>query len=157
MAAMSGQQRLDRHLKRGAFDECWEWSGHRDKNGYGQLTVGDRVWAAHRLAWSLARGPIPSGLCVLHRCDNPPCCNVEHLFLGTHQDNMDDMAAKGRCRPGRRSGRDEADREAIRRRRARGESRAALAKEYGVHPGTITNICSGFGCYARPTVFRKAS
>jgi len=82
---------------------CWEWSGSRNADGYGYLRVGSqrdgtrsRV-LAHRLAWMLAHGgAIPGGLFVLHRCDNPPCCNPAHLFLGTNADNVADMLAKGR-------------------------------------------------------------
>ncbi|NRA02858.1 MAG: HNH endonuclease [Myxococcales bacterium] len=74
---------------------CWEWQGARVK-GYGQAVCWGKVWRVHRLAWSAARGPIPYGLDVLHHCDNPPCCNPapDHLFVGTHVDNMADMAQK---------------------------------------------------------------
>jgi hypothetical protein len=76
--------------------ECWEFAGPTRK-GYGQLGVGSgRHISAHRISWELANGPIPDGMQVLHTCDNPPCVNPAHLFLGTHQDNMDDMVAKGR-------------------------------------------------------------
>jgi hypothetical protein len=74
---------------------CWEWQRYRNEHGYG------RMWRpkvyAHRASFEAFVGPIPSGLSVLHRCDNPPCCNPEHLFLGTRADNMRDMCAKGRC------------------------------------------------------------
>lgn len=75
---------------------CILWSGPIASNGYGKRQVHGRTVGAHRVAWEEANGPIPDGLFVLHRCDNPPCCNVEHLFLGTHVDNMRDMASKGR-------------------------------------------------------------
>lgn len=68
--------------------------------GYGIMRVRGKVLKTHRIAWELANGPIPDGLSVCHSCDNPPCCNVEHLFLGTHADNMADMIAKKRDRPG---------------------------------------------------------
>lgn len=80
---------------------CIEWTGATNSNGYGHLGRGGRrepKVMAHRLAWELARGPIPAGMHVCHSCDNPPCCNVEHLFLGTRSDNMSDMVSKGRSR-----------------------------------------------------------
>jgi hypothetical protein len=80
---------------------CIVWTKARSPWGYGRLRRGGRaagITHTHRAAWELANGPIPDGLFVLHRCDNPPCCNVEHLFLGTLEDNTQDMLAKGRCR-----------------------------------------------------------
>lgn len=77
-------------------DGCWLWRRSLDSHGYGQLTVEGRTRLAHRLAFEFANGPIPEGLCVLHRCDVPRCCNPNHLFLGTKKDNSDDMIAKGR-------------------------------------------------------------
>jgi hypothetical protein len=73
---------------------CWEWSGFRNlaRGGYGYVE-GRR---AHRVAWELANGPIPEGLHVCHRCDNPPCCNPSHLWLGTDLDNARDKIAKRR-------------------------------------------------------------
>lgn len=74
---------------------CHVWSSTLSTGGYGRVLV-----SAHRLAWELAHGPIPGGLLVLHKCDNPPCCNPEHLFLGTIADNMADKIRKGRGRNG---------------------------------------------------------
>lgn len=78
--------------------DCIEWRGARHRQGYGSQRVGGRTVLAHRVAFERANGPIPNGLHVLHRCDNPPCVNPEHLFLGSHQDNMDDRQRKGRTR-----------------------------------------------------------
>ncbi len=77
---------------------CIEWHGWTLPNGYGIRKIpGTRKnTTAHRVEWIKRRGPIPAGLHVLHRCDNRPCINIEHLWLGTRQDNMDDMKAKGR-------------------------------------------------------------
>jgi hypothetical protein len=79
---------------------CWVWTGKTIKGGYGDLRVKvDGRWRhviAHRLAWVETNGEIPDGLFVLHRCDNPPCVNPDHLFLGTHRDNMSDMMEKER-------------------------------------------------------------
>jgi hypothetical protein len=81
---------------------CWEWRLRKDAGGYGRLKIqmgsrsSFRMEAAHRYAYSIFVGPIPDGMNVLHRCDNPPCCNPDHLFVGTQQDNMRDMHAKGR-------------------------------------------------------------
>lgn len=75
--------------------DCWEWFGARNF-GYGYMSVDGRKTKTHRLSWEFANGPIPDGLCVLHTCDNPPCCNPDHLFLGTQADNMADMCNKNR-------------------------------------------------------------
>ena len=79
---------------------CWVWQGSAGKDGYGRMVYrldGQRVIrGAHRVSWEVANGPIPEGMHVLHRCDNPPCVNPAHLFLGTQADNMRDMTRKGR-------------------------------------------------------------
>lgn len=81
---------------------CWEWVGSKDACGYGVLFRSDRtaprMFKAHRLSWEIHNGPIPNGLHVLHKCDNPKCVNPSHLWLGTQADNNKDRDAKGRCR-----------------------------------------------------------
>lgn len=77
-------------------DSCWLWIYYRDRNGYGMANFNRVNYISHRLAWQLTYGDIPDGLLVCHRCDNPPCCNPKHLFLGTQKDNMQDMSKKGR-------------------------------------------------------------
>ncbi len=77
---------------------CWEWIGCRDKNGYGKTRDADKSHIrTHRVSWILHNGPIPEGLWVLHRCDNPPCVRPDHLWLGTAKDNSEDMFKKGRA------------------------------------------------------------
>lgn len=87
--------------KRGP-DECWLWTGCRKKAfGYGKIgegRMGQRTLLAHRVSWEITNGSIPDGAMVLHRCDNPPCVNPRHLFLGDQLDNMRDMVSKGRQR-----------------------------------------------------------
>jgi len=82
--------------KVGETGGCWLWSGAVNAYGYGIVSKDRRPRRAHRVAWELTHGPIPSGFCVLHRCDNPPCVNPEHLFLGSKKDNMADKIRKGR-------------------------------------------------------------
>ena len=79
--------------------KCWTWNAPLDKDGYGRIRPGGirKFWRAHRASWFLHNGPIPEGLHVLHKCDNPPCVNPNHLFLGTISDNAIDMIKKGRA------------------------------------------------------------
>ena len=85
-------------------DECWLWKAATNGQGYGAFSIGSRILhtkravLAHRQAWELTYGPIPDGLCVLHHCDTPRCCNPSHLWLGSIAENNADMVAKGRDR-----------------------------------------------------------
>ena len=103
------RDRLEARLAkgRGPNGDCWEWTGSRLPAGYGKIGVSGRgrgvTETTHRVAYRLANGAFDESSEVCHRCDNPPCCNPDHLFLGTHADNMSDMAKKGRA--GRYGGR----------------------------------------------------
>ena len=77
---------------------CDEWTGRTNSNGYGYLTLNDRTHYAHRIVWAQDNGPIPDGMCVLHSCDNPLCIEITHLRLGSHAENMRDMAERRRGR-----------------------------------------------------------
>lgn len=92
---------LDERLRLNTLvtEGCWLWLGAKNANGYGVLHVGGRAgraFLAHRLTWEAHKGPIPDGQFALHHCDNPPCVNPAHLFLGSQADNCADMKAKGR-------------------------------------------------------------
>lgn len=80
-------------------DTCWLWKGVKNRGGYGQMCDrrGPRlIVPVHRVAWTLARGPIPPGLMVLHHCDVRHCVNPDHLYLGTARDNVHDAINRGR-------------------------------------------------------------
>jgi len=126
-------------------DGCWLWMGYRQKSGHGRIGVaGNRVESTSRVAWQLTYGPIPEGMEVCHKCDNPPCVRPDHLFVGTHADNMADCVAKGRhsATDGRHhNARLNADsvRE-IRRLRAAGVSGKEVATLFGVAETTVSQV-----------------
>lgn len=129
---------------------CWLWTGS-SRGGYGQINSGGRgvLLAAHRVSFEFANGQIQKGMCVLHRCDNPPCVNPDHLFLGTPKDNAVDRARKNRGnRPTGEKGPSavlcvDFVVEIRRRRLERGESMDELATAFGVCRSTIRNVLTG--------------
>lgn len=97
---MSLKELVMRHLTIGKPKECWNWQAGKSKLGYGRIGVRGRVAFAHRAAYEVLVGPIPNGMLCCHKCDNPSCCNPNHLFIGTHKDNSQDMVRKGRASGG---------------------------------------------------------
>lgn len=190
--------------KSGGPDACWPWMGPMTDFGYGKFRVWNRTRTSHRLAIEFTNGPIQTGsgyhgTCVLHRCDNPPCCNPAHLWLGTNADNAADRNAKGRSAAGERNGarlhpetraRGErhgtrthperlvrgsqhwarrhperlegelnprakltwADVDHIRARFLKGETKASIARDYGVSPENVYMIVTGRTWNRRVTV-----
>lgn len=126
--------------------ECAEWEGSRTKAGYGHRWWKGKLQYTHRIAWEEANGEIPKGMEVCHRCDNPACYLVEHLFLGTHQDNLADMVKKGRMSRGERRRNhkltEEQAKEAMTRMKG-GESQASIGRCLGVSRGAIQDIRRG--------------
>jgi len=127
-----------------AVGPCWVWLGLKDKNGYGRLVWKGKAYQAHRLAWLLAHGALPTDtrIHVLHKCDRPSCCNPAHLFLGTEKDNAQDRNSKGRAFPIRPWLRalTKTDADCIRNKKSAGASFRQLSKEYGVAVCCIQNI-----------------
>lgn len=121
--------------------DCWTWSGYRDKDGYGVFTFGQKFRKrAHVFAMILTVGEIPSGMFVCHRCDNPPCCNPAHLFIGTPKDNVADMYAKGRAVVGNRILTPEQVVEIRSKHKPFIYTQKMLAAEYGVSLSAIEKI-----------------
>lgn len=126
---------------------CFLWIGS-DRKGYGRVWWNGVYRTAHRLAWELKNGPIPPGVLILHRCDNPPCCNEVHLFRGSHSLNLIDCFSKGR-RPVRRGDRHPMARIteevviAIRSARRSGETLTSIAQRVGISPASASMIAAG--------------
>ena len=92
-------------FKQGGEEECWEWEAGKQTGGYGQISHGYRNLKAHRVSYEIFVGPIPDGLHVRHKCDNPGCVNPHHLEIGTNADNMRDKMERGRQPKGGENGR----------------------------------------------------
>lgn len=128
-------------------EDCWEWIGYKDKAGYARLMIRSQWLLGHVLSYLLHFGPIPGDLHVCHSCDNPCCVNPNHLWLGTHQQNMKDRNDKGRCGQTERNGEmittailtSESAAE-IRKCVAQGAKQSDMAKRFGVTRGTINSL-----------------
>lgn len=130
-------------IRVGAKGDCWEKEGHRDKNGYTSVSVGNRIVKSHRLVLSSILNRSLGQCFACHSCDNPPCCNPHHLWEGTPGENMDDKTAKGRGSFGEAVNTaklSEEDVSNILRRAARGEMQLHIATSYNVSPGAVSCI-----------------
>ena len=146
------EQRLWMKVSIGGVNECWVWNGACVRKGHGVMWAGrngnERL--VHRISWIIANGKIPDNLCVLHKCDNPPCVNPRHLFLGTVADNNRDMWGKKRGRIKRSDGENNNSAKLtyenvheIRKLRKAGWKLKDLAKKFSVCVTTIHWITSG--------------
>lgn len=134
-------------------DECWPWTAATNRDGYGIFWGGEhrpngqpRIVGAHRWGWANANGPIPAGLVVRHRCDNPPCQNPAHWLLGTVADNNEDARIRGRDRKARgvKHGNAQTDPDTVREIRrlyaAGGVSQRGLARQFGMSQRNVRDI-----------------
>lgn len=121
---------------------CLLWTGYTTNWGYGVI-YGPKNELAHRWAWAREHGDIPPGMFVCHRCDTPACCNVDHLFLGTPQDNTDDMRKKGRFPSGQFAHQSITIEMANRIREMRGVSPVKISNAVGCSAATVRNVLSG--------------
>lgn len=139
--------RFRSRVERRGVDDCWPWTGARDRDGYGVISddaPSTKQLRAHRVAWALVNGPVPDGVGVLHRCDSPPCCNAAHLFLGSTQENTADRVQKGRSSRASRNARlTVADVRAIRDCSAMGDRQGDIARRFGVTQTAISQILTG--------------
>jgi len=139
--------RFNENFKKGAPDECWEWTGEMaKKTGYGVLSIADTHYLAHRISFMVENGSIDPILLVMHSCDNRKCVNPAHLSQGTDADNIADAVSKGRLQKGETNGMaklTEAQVIKIKLLRRSGETVTDLADTYGVHPPCISRIVNG--------------
>lgn len=131
---------VDQTPGQGPNGDCWEWQRGRVAQGYGRLSIGKGEVRAHRYAYEMAFGEIPDGMMVCHRCDNPPCCNPNHLFLGTAGDNVADMVAKRRHMYGEGHHKAKLSDDQVRAIRTDQRRQVEIADDYGVTQGLVGMI-----------------
>jgi len=112
---------------------CLEWNRSVNRKGYGIIKIMGKIYRPHRIIWEMHNGPIPDGMMICHTCDNPPCCEISHLYIGTNQDNVDDRSRRGR-------GAKKLTAEKAAKIRIDSRSRREIATEYGISMLAVTHI-----------------
>jgi len=140
-------RRMFKHTEFPDKDKCWNWKCFLNLDGYGNVRFKDKTIKVHRMAYFLFKGDIPDHLEVCHSCDNPACVNPNHLWLGTHADNVSDCAKKGRivAPSGEKHYRAKLTWQKVNeiRNLAKTISRYKLAKQFGVHYSTLDSVVNG--------------
>lgn len=144
-----------RHQKCGTLEErffsrfkvlengCWQWIAHADKDGYGVMPSNGKNIRAHRYSYEYHVGPIPDGMSICHKCDNPGCVNPEHFFVGSAKDNAQDALAKQRNFVGEKNSRSKLTQEQVKFIRSSNIRSQELASMFNVNKSTINNIRRG--------------
>lgn len=140
-----GPTRFWTKVQVGEKEACWPWvGGMHKKRGYGQTSLNRKGHNAHHVAYHLAVGPVPKGLVVRHKCDNPPCCNPAHLEIGTHADNARDRVERGRSTKGEHNNHARLTENQVRYIRTATDVRdCQLARQFGVSQTAIMYVRSG--------------
>lgn len=137
-------------VNRGSDEECWEWQGAKIAHGgHGQCIAGDVVTVSSRIAWALTNGNLPVDKVICHSCDNPPCCNPNHLFIGTQTTNMSDRHIKGRSARGSQIGNSRLTEDQVREIRELYSSgklaSPGLSRKFNVAQSTISRVINRKG------------
>lgn len=130
---------------------CWEWTGKRDRDGYGLIRIGRKATKPSRFAWILINGDLPNlpgtlGAVVCHSCDNRLCFNPSHLFVGTQKDNIADRVSKGRCAYGERSAKTRLTNDQAKKiveMRKSGAKLSEISAIYGIGVSAVSHLCTG--------------
>jgi hypothetical protein len=150
MGVKPEDERWAKFVTEGEPDECWEWRGALSPQGYGNFSLRGRQMRASRAALIRAGVEIPDGMCALHHCDNPPCVNPNHLYVGDRKQNALDCSARGRTNKASLGEKHWASRysddeqQSWRDRAAAGESYKSIARSTGAHPSHIGRVVRGF-------------
>lgn len=154
--AISAEERLNAKLKKNAATGCWEYQGGDGNRGYGQIRINGIKYRAHRVAYSLFVGEIPEGMNVCHKCDNPSCCNPDHLFVGDAAANVADKVRKGRQARGAGLPQTKASPDVLHKcleLKLSGMSNRQIAVVLGLHRTTVENWLKEFGDRSKYVAF----